>query len=597
MSKLTVENGITSLVLRIFVQDTSLTNGGGKTGLDHTSSGMQLSLIADNESSATVYTVAASNLETITTIGTFAAPTSGKARFKAVDETNLAGIYELHIANARWAVSGARSVQGMLFGASGAAPCPFEIQLHPVPSNLTHAGGTAVTASGGRPEVNTTHWGGTAVADARVKLAATQPDYAPLTSLPAITPGWLTAAGIDAGALNGKGDWSTADALTTAVSTISSLISALNNLSAKANWFGNLLLEVPDSGTRAYLFELVVRDDEDKLTNLDASPTIALVNAAGTDRSALITTGIANPATGRYTLTITIATDTVNESLKLTATGAISGETRYAVITPQVVDYDTATLINSIYNRLGAPAGASIAADIATRLASASYTAPDNAGIAAAKAVTDKVDTAMELDGAVYRFTANALEQAPAGGGGGGGDATAANQTTIINHLTDIKGAGWSSSTDTLEKIRDAITAALDSVIASVGVTPGALTGWPETMSVGDSYTDDCSRSIHLLIRDSSDDPITSIGSHAFTDADFTATVILSQGAQRGRVLGTGTWVPGGGGEGYLNVQIPAKESRRAAEGTATVQVLFRWTVSGDQYTLPAATTRWVAQL
>ena len=161
--------------------------------------------------------------------------------------------------------------------------------------------------------------------------------------------------------------------------------------------------------------------------------------------------------------------------------------------------------------------------------------------------------------------------------------------------LTDIKGAGWSSTTDTLEKIRDAITAALDSIIASVSVTPGALSGWPETMSIGDSYTDDCSRSIHLFVRDASDDPITSIGSHAFTDADFTATVILSQGAQRGRVIGTATWEVGP--EGYLNVQIPSKESRRAAEGTATVQVLLRWTDSGDQYTLPATTTRWVAQL
>lgn len=44
-------------------------------------------------------------------------------------------------------------------------------------------------------------------------------------------------------------------------------------------------------------------------------------------------------------------------------------------------------------------------------------------------------------------------------GSGGGGDATAANQTTIINHLTDIKdnngGADFDSSTDSLEAIRD----------------------------------------------------------------------------------------------------------------------------------------------
>ncbi len=38
---------------------------------------------------------------------------------------------------------------------------------------------------------------------------------------------------------------------------------------------------------------------------------------------------------------------------------------------------------------------------------------------------------------------------------GGGGDATAATQTTIVSHLTDIKGGTWSSSTDTLEAIRD----------------------------------------------------------------------------------------------------------------------------------------------
>lgn len=58
----------------------------------------------------------------------------------------------------------------------------------------------------------------------------------------------------------------------------------------------------------------------------------------------------------------------------------------------------------------------------------------------------------VESDGGVARFTANALEQAPSGSGG---DATAANQTTIINHLTDIKGGTFSGATDSLEAIRD----------------------------------------------------------------------------------------------------------------------------------------------
>lgn len=48
----------------------------------------------------------------------------------------------------------------------------------------------------------------------------------------------------------------------------------------------------------------------------------------------------------------------------------------------------------------------------------------------------------IENDGGVSRFTANALEQAPAGGGGGGGgDATLANQTAILAQL-DLIQAG-----------------------------------------------------------------------------------------------------------------------------------------------------------
>lgn len=58
-------------------------------------------------------------------------------------------------------------------------------------------------------------------------------------------------------------------------------------------------------------------------------------------------------------------------------------------------------------------------------------------------------------DAGVSQFTANSLELAP--GGGSGGDATAANQTTIITALTDIKGSGFSSGTHSLVAIKTAI--------------------------------------------------------------------------------------------------------------------------------------------
>lgn len=52
------------------------------------------------------------------------------------------------------------------------------------------------------------------------------------------------------------------------------------------------------------------------------------------------------------------------------------------------------------------------------------------------KAILDKLDSAMEADGEVSRFTENALEEGPSGTGG---DATATNQETIITALGVIQ--------------------------------------------------------------------------------------------------------------------------------------------------------------
>lgn len=49
-------------------------------------------------------------------------------------------------------------------------------------------------------------------------------------------------------------------------------------------------------------------------------------------------------------------------------------------------------------------------------------------GLTTVSNVTSKLDTTLQLDGAVYRFTANALELAPTGGGGGGGSSVTVRQ-------------------------------------------------------------------------------------------------------------------------------------------------------------------------
>lgn len=72
-------------------------------------------------------------------------------------------------------------------------------------------------------------------------------------------------------------------------------------------------------------------------------------------------------------------------------------------------------------------------------LATATDLATVDTVVDASKVILDKLNTALELDGAVYRFTTNALEQAPTGTGGGGGDATAANQVQILADIATLQ--------------------------------------------------------------------------------------------------------------------------------------------------------------
>jgi ABC-type cobalamin/Fe3+-siderophores transport system ATPase subunit len=211
--------GQTSIVLRVKILDSSVSTGAGKTGLSSSSSGLIISTIADNEATATVYAQASSNIESITTLGTYAAPTSSKCRFKEVDSTNHKGVYEIQIADARFAVSSAKSLLISISGAANAAECDALIPLVSddpyvakptnssllsidsngridvikiagttqtardigasvllssgsgtgqldftsgvVKANVTQFGGSNGTFSSGRPEVNTTHLAGT----------------------------------------------------------------------------------------------------------------------------------------------------------------------------------------------------------------------------------------------------------------------------------------------------------------------------------------------------------------------------------------------------------------------------------------------------
>lgn len=96
--------------------------------------------------------------------------------------------------------------------------------------------------------------------------------------------------------------------------------------------------------------------------------------------------------------------------------------------------------------------------------------------VAAIKATTDKLNTAVELDGSVYRFTENALEQAPAGGGTAPtveeiGDEMETRELTLTAAYDAAKTAASQTSVDDLPtnaELSTALAAADDAVLAAV---------------------------------------------------------------------------------------------------------------------------------
>lgn len=124
------------------------TTGVGLTGLSSASSGLIISTITDNEATATAYTVAGSTIETITTLGTYAAPTATKCRFKEVDATNHKGLYEFQFADARFSVASAKRLVISVTGATNLLDADYEIQLVQFdPYNATTLGLTNLDAA------------------------------------------------------------------------------------------------------------------------------------------------------------------------------------------------------------------------------------------------------------------------------------------------------------------------------------------------------------------------------------------------------------------------------------------------------------------
>ena len=126
-------------------------------------------------------------------------------------------------------------------------------------------------------------------------------------------------------------------------------VTNLNNLSALANIYPNgIELVRPATSTVAYPFTLTVKDEEGHLIDADATPTLTLTNAAGTDRSAGLS-GVSHLATGVYTFTYTVAyTDTSPEGLAGHASCAVGLSARRADFGMTVADAESISTMADI---------------------------------------------------------------------------------------------------------------------------------------------------------------------------------------------------------------------------------------------------------
>lgn len=223
--------------------------------------------------------------------------------------------------------------------------------------------------------------------------------------------GAITSTAIASAALNGKGDWSTysggdTSGTTTLLSRLSSTRAGyLDNLSGGAvatqsdinalnqSASRRVLLvtvpqyERPESSSSSYTIELRTFDGDGAATDADSTPTLTATGIVTGSLAANLGTAT-NPATGVYRWTYSVASNATIEQIRFDTSATIGGSAFTLSAYSQVVDFVSSTwttadrtALNAIYDklptnaiadqtlvyaRLGAPAGASLAADIAT---------------------------------------------------------------------------------------------------------------------------------------------------------------------------------------------------------------------------------------
>jgi hypothetical protein len=326
MAKLSIVAGATSQSCNVFIQDSSSTTGAGLSGLAYNTAGL-----------TAYYTFAGANCTAVAiTLATLAGVTSAYSSggFLEIDATHMKGWYRFDIPNAALAASKGRSVSFHFYGATNQAPAPFEIELtgwdnqDAVRGGLTALPNAAANAAGGLP---VSIAGALDLDEMNVDLEAIQTSTAGLT---------FTGAGkVDASVRDWVGDTIPARNVTGVP------------LIDVEYWDGVAIVEpatdgIPDVNVKNYNNFTAFTDVANSLPKVDVEAF------RGGAMPAVSVTGVPKVDVAYINAVATTPVTTVKAVQGLTTADTI---TTYTGDTPQTGD---------CFARLGAPTGASLAADI-----------------------------------------------------------------------------------------------------------------------------------------------------------------------------------------------------------------------------------------
>lgn len=524
------KTGSTDKSIKVFIRDASVTTGAGLTGLAYNSAGL------------TAYYQINNGTPTAITLATLASATAAHSDggFIAVDGTNMPGLYRLDLPDAVVATTG--DVVIHLKGATNMVPTPKEIQVVAnTAADIIALLPTALTA-GGNMKVDVLAISGDTTAADNAEAFFDGTGYAGTNNvIPTVTTATnvTTVNGLAANVITAAAtasDFGTEIGTAVWAAATRTLSAGTNIVLAKGTGITGFN-DLDAAGVRSAVGLASANLD----TQLAALPTDADVSAAVWNAAtatygsagtygALVETNLDAAVSSRLSTAGYTAPDNASISAILTDTGTsipaqISGLNDISAADVWAAATRTLTAGTNIVLAKGTGitgftdidaagvrtavglASANLDTQIAT-LATAANLATVDTVVDAIKLTTDKLDDTLEDDAGTYRFTTNALEQAPSGGGSLTAADVWAHATRTLTAGTNIVLAKGTGITGFNDLSAAEVNAEADQALADVGLTAtitGRIDVATSTRLASASYTAPDNASIAAILVDTAE--------------------------------------------------------------------------------------------